>query len=253
MPFFQEWSSQIKSYNQNIKLSILANVFAQIGFGIFMVIYNFYIRELGYAEQVNGQVISLTSLATALILVLAGMISDRFGRKKVMLMGSILTGIVFVLRGVFEAQTLLLILAFITGLTMAFIQVSSIPWLAENSKSFQRVHLFSIYSAVMTGASVIGNLFGGIFTDVFSLFLSPLMSIRVTLIIAGLFYFSSFIPILKFQENRVVKKREKAAIKGENTAATRRVQNHPPIRDSTINYRNWSRACYPLFELVFCR
>ncbi|MEK4146681.1 MFS transporter [Robertmurraya sp. FSL W8-0741] len=213
MPFFQEWSSQIKSYNQNIKLSILANVFAQIGFGIFMVIYNFYIRELGYAEQVNGQVISLTSLATALILVPAGMISDRFGRKKVMLMGSILTGIVFVLRGVFEAQTLLLILAFITGLTMAFIQVSSIPWLAENSKSFQRVHLFSIYSAVMTGASVIGNLFGGIFTDVFSLFLSPLMSIRVTLIIAGLFYFSSFIPILKFQENRVVKKEKKLPLK----------------------------------------
>lgn len=82
MPFFQEWSSQIKSYNQNIKLSILANVFAQIGFGIFMVIYNFYIRGFGYAEQVNGQVISLTSLATALILVPAGMISDRFGRKK---------------------------------------------------------------------------------------------------------------------------------------------------------------------------
>lgn len=130
-----------------------------------------------------------------------------------MLMGSILTGIVFVLRGVFESQTLLLILAFITGLTMAFIQVSSIPWLAENSKSFQRVHLFSIYSAVMTGASVIGNLFGGIFTDVFSLFLSPLMSIRVTLIIAGLFYFSSFIPILKFQENRVVKKEKKLPLK----------------------------------------
>lgn len=213
MPFFQEWSSQIKSYNHNIKLAILANVFAQIGFGIFMVIYNFYIRELGYGEQVNGQVISLTSLATALILVPAGMISDRLGRKKVMLVGSILTGMVLVLRGVFEAQSLLLMLAFVTGLTMAFIQVSSIPWLAENSKSFQRVHLFSIYSAVMTGSSVIGNLFGGIFTDLFSLFLSPLMSIRLTLIIAGLFYFFSFIPIVKFKETREIKKEKKIPLK----------------------------------------
>ncbi|WP_019156201.1 MFS transporter [Robertmurraya massiliosenegalensis] len=209
MPFFQEWSVQIKSYNKNIKLSILANVFAQIGFGIFMVIYNFYIRELGYDEQVNGQVISLTSLATALILVPAGMISDRFGRKKVMLIGSILTGFVFLLRGIFEAQSLLLILAFVTGLTMAFITVSSIPWLAENSKPLQRVHLFSMYSAVMTGASVIGNLFGGIFTDLFSLFLSPLMSIRLTLIIAGLFYFFSFIPIAKFKETREIKQEKK--------------------------------------------
>lgn len=212
MPFLQEWSLQIKSYNRNIKLAIFANIFAQIGLGIFMVIYNFYIRELGYHETVNGQVISMTSLATALVLVPAGIMSDRFGRKKTMFIGAVFTGLVLLLRGVFEAQSLLVALAFATGLTSAFIQVSGIPWLSENSKPNQRVYLFSIYSAVMTGANVIGNLAGGVFTDLFSLFFSDLVSIRLTLIIGGAIFLVALVPIAKFSETRELRTEKKEKV-----------------------------------------
>ncbi|MEQ2527222.1 MFS transporter [Robertmurraya yapensis] len=212
MPFLKEWSSQIKSYNQNIRLTILANVFVQIGLGVFMVIYNFYVRELGYDEQVNGQVISMTSLATALILVPAGIFSDRFGRKKMMLFGVVLSGLILIMRGIFEGQSLLVSLAFATGLTIAFFQVSAIPWLSENSKPGQRVYLFSIFSAVMTGASVIGNLFGGILTDFFAVYFSQLVSIRLTLLIAGGIFLIALIPIAKFHEVREVKKEREIKI-----------------------------------------
>lgn len=205
MPFLQEWSTQIKSYNKNIKLALAANLFAQVGLGIFMVIYNFYVRELGYGDQVNGQVISMTSLATALILVPAGLLSDRFGRKKTMFIGALLTGVVLLSRGIFEGEGLLVALGFATGLTSAFLQVSGIPWLAENSKPTQRVHLFSIYSAVMTGANVIGNLFGGILTDFFSIFLSELMSIRLTLLVGAVIFLVALIPITKFHEKKKTK------------------------------------------------
>lgn len=207
MPFLQEWSTHIKSYNRNIKLALFGNIFAQIGLGIFMVIYNFYVRELGYNEQVNGQVISMTSLATALILVPAGLFSDRFGRKKTMFYGALLTGIILVFRGLIETQSFLVGLAFATGLSSAFLQVSGIPWLAENSKPFQRVHLFSIYSAVMTGANVIGNLLGGILTDFFTLFFDELVSIRFTLIIGGAIFLIALIPISKFTEQRKLKRK----------------------------------------------
>lgn len=212
MPFLKEWSSQIKSYNRNIRLTILANVFVQIGLGVFMVIYNFYVRELGYDEQVNGQVISMTSLATALILVPAGIFSDRFGRKKMMLFGVVLSGLILLMRGIFEGQSLLVSLAFATGLTIAFFQVSAIPWLSENSKPGQRVYLFSIFSAVMTGASVIGNLFGGILTDFFAVYFSQLVSIRITLLIAGGIFLIALIPIAKFREVREVKKEREIKI-----------------------------------------
>ena len=60
----------------------MTNISTQIAMGIFMIIYNFYIRELGYSEQVNGNIIAMTALASAIILVPAGIISDRLGRKK---------------------------------------------------------------------------------------------------------------------------------------------------------------------------
>ena len=79
MAFLQEWAVQFKTYNRNIRLAILANILTQIGLGAFMIVYNFYIRELGLSQNVNGEIIALTSLATALILVPAGILSDRVG------------------------------------------------------------------------------------------------------------------------------------------------------------------------------
>ncbi|MCM3705533.1 MULTISPECIES: MFS transporter [Cytobacillus] len=200
MAFYREWAGQFNGYNRNIKLAFMANILTQIGFGIFMVIYNFYIRELGYSESVNGQIISMTALATALILVPAGVASDRIGRKKAMMFGAVATGAVMLFRSLVDMQELLIVFAFLTGLTTAFLQVSAIPWMAENSKADQRVHLFSIHFAIMTGANVIGNLSGGIFTDVFSLFTDQLTSIRITLLIGSVFFIAGLFPILRFAE-----------------------------------------------------
>ncbi|MFS0673394.1 MFS transporter [Ornithinibacillus sp. 179-J 7C1 HS] len=203
--FLKEWSEQLKTYNQNIKLAIWANIFSQIGMGMFMVIYNIYIQELGLKHDVNGQVIALTALATAIILVPAGIMSDKLGRKRVMLFGVLLSGIILVLRSIVEMQSLLLITGFATGIFTAFLQVSSIPWLAENSNPKQRVHLFSLHSAIMTAANVVGSLLGGTLTDFFTLFTTDLSAIRYTLIIGSIFYLVAFFPILKMVEKKKVK------------------------------------------------
>ncbi|MFF2446822.1 MFS transporter [Neobacillus sp. NPDC058068] len=200
MAFYQNWAAQFKTYNRNIKLSFMANIITQIGLGIFMVIYNFYIRKLGYAESVNGQVIAMTSLATAIILVPAGLISDRYGRKKVFFFGILISGVILLLRSIFADQGVLITLAFISGLTMAFLQVSGIPWLAENSIAEQRVNLFSLHFALMTAANVVGTLLGGGLTDLFSLFVSDLNSIRFTLIIGAVIYLIGIFPTTKFTE-----------------------------------------------------
>ncbi|TQS74920.1 MFS transporter [Ornithinibacillus gellani] len=202
MNFIRDWAKQLKTYNQNVKLAITANIFSQIGMGIFMVVYNFYIRELGFSQDVNGKIIALTALATAIILVPAGMLSDRVGRKKIMTFGVMASGIILFMRGMMEGESVLLTTGFLTGLTTAFLQVSAIPWLAENSTPVQRVHLFSLNAALMTVANVIGSLLGGGLTDLFSFGFSDLISIRLTLIIGSVFYFLAVFPIMRMQEVR---------------------------------------------------
>lgn len=200
MAFYHNWAAQFHTYNRNIKLSFMTNILAQIGMGIFMVIYNFYIRKLGYTEAVNGQVIAMFSLATAIILVPAGLISDRYGRKRIIFYGILVSGIMLLLRSVAAGQGLLIALAFISGLTGAFLQVSGIPWLAENSKAEQRVNLFSLHFALMTTANVVGSLLGGLLTDLFSFFVSDLNSIRITLVIGAFIYLTGLAPASRFGE-----------------------------------------------------
>lgn len=199
MAFYRSWADQFHTYNRNIKLSMAANMITQIGIGIFIVIYNFYVRELGYSESVNGEIISVASLATAIILVPAGIIGDKFGRKRVILAGIIVSGFLLVFRAVAVEETSLVYLAFAAGLAGAFLQVSGIPWLAENSEPSQLVNLFSLHFALMTAASVVGNMLGGVLTDFFSLFYSELVSLRITLLIGSAIYLSGAVPAMKFR------------------------------------------------------
>ncbi|MCM3491261.1 MFS transporter [Alkalihalophilus marmarensis] len=208
-----DWSRQLKSYNRNVRLFLLASVLANIGMGIFMVIYNYYIRELGYVDQVNGRVIAMQAMASAIALLPAGLLSDKIGRKKVILFGAVFAAVSLLLRGVLTAETLLLATAFMTGLFMAFIQVSSIPLLAENSSEKERVHLFSFNFALIMVANVVGNTLGGTMSDLFhNVFgLTMLTSVRITLLFGAGLFFMALIPILKIREEQKVRKEKTGA------------------------------------------
>ena len=194
-----EWKIKILSFNRNVKLFMLANVLLQSGLGVFMVMYNLYIKELGMPETVNGNVISMTAAAAAIMLIPAGFLSDKFGRKWMLLGGGATGAATLFYRSFAVGETQLVAAAFFTGLFMAFVQVSGIPFLAEHSKSSERVHLFSVYFALMTLANVAGSLLGGAVSDVFQWLLSmdAVGAIRWSLFVGAVLYTAGLIPLLK--------------------------------------------------------
>lgn len=200
--FLHSWTSQVKGYNRNVRLFFIASILCHIGLGMITVIYHYYIRELGFDEQMNGKVIAMMATAQAVMLLPAGMLSDKFGRKKAMIIGAFFSALIFMLRAILTAESVLLITAFASGLCMAFVQVSMIPLLAENSAEKQRVHLFSFNFAIIMVANVVGNTLGGVLADLFQVVpsLSMLQSIRMTLLIGATFYLISLIPFMKMRE-----------------------------------------------------
>lgn len=196
---------------------MLANILIQIGMGVFSVMYNLYIKELGFPETVNGSVISMTSLATAIMLIPAGFLSDRFGRKGMIILGTIVTVLTLFYRSIEVSEHSLVYAAFFTGLFMALVQVSGVPFLAENSNASERMHLFSIHFSLMTIASVVGSLGGGIVADALHMYaaMSVLDSIKWVLILGTIIFAFGLFPLFKLKPTVKVKELETKKVEKE--------------------------------------
>lgn len=214
----KEWFSNIMTFNRNIRLFMLSNILIQIGMGVFGVMYNLYIRELGYSETVNGSVISITSLATALMLVPAGIISDRIGRKSILLVGTFVSAIMLFGRSIVSVEQPILVFAFLTGIVWAFVQVSGVPFLAENSKPTERMNLFSIHFALVTIANVIGNLLGGFVADGFQLVFhfGEVESIRGSLFLGAVIFAFGLLPLLTLRSEKARNQSQGQLLKPSN-------------------------------------
>ncbi|NME06920.1 MFS transporter [Psychrobacillus sp. BL-248-WT-3] len=199
IPWFVEWKKKIVSFNRNIRMFMLANVLIQIGMGVFSVMYNLYIKELGFPETLNGKIIAMTSLASAIMLVPAGFLSDRFGRKKIIMIGAVVAAGTLFYRSLMVSEQSLVYAAFFTGLFMALVQVSGIPFLAENSTASERMHLFSIHFSLMTLAGVVGSLGGGVLADLLHALggLSVVDAIKYVLIIGATIFTLGLLPLTK--------------------------------------------------------
>ncbi|MFJ5772073.1 MFS transporter [Psychrobacillus sp. NPDC093180] len=204
--WLRDWKIKIASFNRNIRLFMLANMLIQTGMGIFAVMYNLYIKELGFPETINGTVISMTSLATAIILIPAGFLSDRYGRKGMIILGTIVSVITLFYRSVTISEQSIIYAAFLTGLFMALVQVSGVPFLAENSRASERMHLFSIHFSLVTIASVVGSLGGGVLADALHVYanMSVLVSIKWVLIIGSVIFGLGLIPLFQLKPSEKV-------------------------------------------------
>lgn len=199
IPWFVEWKKKVVSFNRNIRMFMLANVLIQIGMGVFSVMYNLYIKELGFPETLNGKIIAMTSLASAIMLVPAGFLSDRFGRKKIIMIGAAVAAGTLFYRSLMVSEQSLVYAAFFTGLFMALVQVSGIPFLAENSTASERMHLFSIHFSLMTLAGVVGSLGGGVLADLLHALggLSVEDAIKYVLILGATIFTLGLLPLAK--------------------------------------------------------
>lgn len=125
---------EIRGWSRNIQLFFLASLLYQIGNGMFSVLYNLYIQGLGYDDTMNGQIVSIQSLATAIMFIPIGFSGDKFSRKKLLIIGALFSGAFLIGRSFDYAASGLIWFAVFSGLFAGVFQVLAIPYLAENVK-----------------------------------------------------------------------------------------------------------------------
>ncbi|OCT11780.1 MFS transporter [Paenibacillus pectinilyticus] len=199
----REWKLQFEGYSRNIKLFFWFNFVWNLGISMFGLVYNLYVRSLGYNQTTVGSMVGMTSLAAAIILIPAGIMNDRFGPKRVISFGLIFTIAALTARSLIEVEHGMLIAAFLGGMALAVVSATILPFMANNSTPQQRVHLFSLNMALVMLANVIGIALGGMLCDFiqFMLGVDEIHSLRYTLLIGVAIAALGVIPMSLFEKS----------------------------------------------------
>lgn len=203
MRVLQQIHAEIRGWSRNIQLFFLASILYQIGNGMFSVLYNLYIQGLGYNDTMNGQIVSIQSLATAIMFVPIGLCGDLFSRKRLLITGALFSGIFLIGRSFDYSATGLIWFAVFSGLFAGVFQVLAIPYLAENVKKSQRLKMFSYYSSLVLASQVLGSLGGGVFADLLhTAGLAKVTGLQTVLFVGGAATLAAFIPLLFVTEGK---------------------------------------------------
>ncbi|WP_261302030.1 MFS transporter [Paenibacillus andongensis] len=199
----REWKSQFHGYSRNILLFFWFNFVWNLGLGMFGLVYNLYVRSLGYDQTTVGSMVGMASLAAAIILIPAGLMNDRFGPKRVITFGLIFTIVALTARSLIEVKEGMLVSSFLGGMALAVVSATILPFMANNSTPQQRVHLFSFNMALVMLANVVGIALGGVLSDLFQFMigLDEIRSLRFTLLIGVGIAALGFIPIAFFEKS----------------------------------------------------
>lgn len=151
---------RVRAFSRNARLLLLRAPSVGLMVGLWNLLFNLYLLALGFDASFVAQMIALNWVAHGLVVIPAGMLSDMLGRRMTYLVAFAGTILFRVLRIVTFDPTLLLLYSAIGGATEGFHAIIGPPFMMEQSKPEERVHLFSVDSVLKTSSNFFGNIIG---------------------------------------------------------------------------------------------
>lgn len=159
---------KLQLFGRDAKLYITIAFLGAFSWGISGVIFNLYLRDAGFPEDFIGFFLSVSMFATAAIAFLAGMLTDRSSRKRIILVANIVAFLVLVVQYTTLNPIGLIASQIFLGLSSAFREVAWSPYVTDISSDRERAHLFAVASGFSLLGVFAGNLLGGAMPHVFA-------------------------------------------------------------------------------------
>ena len=162
---------RLREFNHNVKSFFLYGVLINAGMALFSLLFNLYLLRLSFQEDFIGQVAGMSPLASGLLALPVGMLSDRFGRKPFLVASGLLLAISQLGLSLATTPVALLALSFVGGVGTAFIWVNHVAFLSDNAHPTRRAEALVIWSALQVVIRMLLSLAGGFMPGIMGYFL----------------------------------------------------------------------------------
>jgi MFS family permease len=159
---WNEYRDAARAFSRPARLFLVCDLLAWAANGMHQVLYNLYLVEAGYQEAFVGRAISANAIGLALAALPAGLLADRWGRRRTLMLGVACEAVGLVARSAALAAGPILAGSFVSGVGQAFVLITAAPFITEHSTPRERTHLFTTFFAVSLSAGVAGSLLGGL-------------------------------------------------------------------------------------------
>ena len=144
---------------KDAKYLIYQSILPSVAYGLFFTDISYFLTTVqGLSYSFMGLVITIMGIATFVASMPLGLAADRYGRKKTLLLGNIVSGVILVVFALTTDPTLLLFAAVLEGVSEAAFSASSGAWLAEKAENNKRNSVFCLYGFAQSLAFGIGSL-----------------------------------------------------------------------------------------------
>lgn len=186
-------------WKKNMWICTAASFIVSIGMSQMAPIMPLYIEELGVTDadaiaMWAGIVFGCNFISLAIFSPIWGRLSDKYGRKPMMLRASAWLGLIMVGMGLAGNVWHLVILRLLQGALSGF-QAAAIPLIAQETPSERSGWAMSIFFTGQVSGGLLGPVVGG--------WLSEIFGYRQTFFIIGAFFFMGFIALTQVKEHFV--------------------------------------------------
>jgi MFS family permease len=148
-------------FHRDARIFLVTTLVAGAALSLYWIDFNLYLASLGYSTATIGLVATVASTAGALTAFPASSLSDRIGRRSVMLGGIGIALVALVGLLLSEAFALIAVFAAMWAVGQQSLAVVQAPFLTEHSDPEHRNELFALQAAIQTVTNIVAAALGG--------------------------------------------------------------------------------------------
>ncbi len=192
----RDYLAELKMISRNARLYLAGIFLVWLNFQVFMLLFNLYLKELGYLESDIGLINSSRAIGMSVMALPAAWVISRIRLKPILLIGCLLLAVFSFAMSTYSSFFIIFSFSVLSGAMLAAIRVAAGPFFMRNSTRKERTLLFSAAFAVHVLAGMAASGGAGEMVTVFEALLGDIiLSYRYTLYVGIAISLLAFVPL----------------------------------------------------------